>query len=197
MVLSLNPNEMKAISIVFLLFFASLFITECSKEDTGVVETGIGTGTLTVAGVEYDMVEGIIYHNSGSVNYDIDLISSLTNNGIGSETCHLVALEMYAATSDGLPSDTYNCDMYKTSQAGTFTGLIAFDINKETEDCSIFYDIKSGTIVVNHSDAQYEITVEVMTDKYEYDSGEDDFVISESDIEIACYYTGSLKPSVH
>jgi hypothetical protein len=188
---------MKAIRIIFLIFFTSLFITECSRDDTDVVETGKGTGTLTVNGIEYALIEGIIYHNPGSANYDIDLISSLTNNGIGAETCHLVAFEMYTATSDGLQSGTYNYDTHGTSQAGTFTGLIAMDINKETEDCSLFYVIKSGTIVVNHSDAVYENTVDVMTDKYEYDAGEDDFVITESDVKITCYYIGSLKPSVH
>lgn len=188
---------MKAIRIIFLILFTSLFITECSKDEDDVVETGKGTGTLTVNNVEYSMVEGIIYHNSGSVNYDIDLISSLTNNGIGAETCHLVVLEMYTASSDGLMSGTYNCDTHGTSQAGTFTGLILMDINKETEETSYGYDIKSGTIVVNHSDAVYEITVNVMTDKYEYDAVKDDFVLTESDAEITCYYTGSLKPSVH
>jgi hypothetical protein len=188
---------MKAIRIIFLIFITSLFITECSKDDNGVVENGIGTGTLTVNGFEYAMVEGIIYHNSGSVNYDIDLISSLTNNGIGAETYHLVALEMYTAKSDGLTSGTYNYDTHGTSQAGTFAGLVLLDINKETEENSYFNDIKSGTIVVNHSDAVYEITVNVMTDKYEYDAGEDNFIITESDVEITCYYIGSLKPSVH
>jgi hypothetical protein len=172
---------MKTIKIIFLIFLTSILITECSKDENDGVETGKGTGNLTIKGIVYEMAEGIVYKNTESAgppyNFDIDLISSPTNDGIGAETCHLVAMEMYTASKDDL--------------------LIAIDINKETEESSYFYVIKSGTVLVNRSDAGYEITIDVVTDKYEYEIGEDDFVITESDVEIACYYKGSLKKSEH
>ncbi len=187
---------MKTAKIIILVFFTSLLFAGCSKDDSDVDETGKGTGTLTIKGIEYNMVEGIIYHNSGSVNYDIDLKSSPTNNGIGSETINLVALEMYTASSNGLQPGTYNCDASKTSYAGTFNGIIAMDIDY-TEHFSYAYGIKSGTILVNRPDAGYEITIDVITDKYVFDPVEQDFILSESDIAITCYYIGNLKPSTH
>jgi hypothetical protein len=192
---------MKTIKIIFLIFLTSILITECSKDENDGVETGKGTGNLTIKGIVYEMAEGIVYKNTESAgppyNFDIDLISSPTNDGIGAETCHLVAMEMYTASKDDLQAGTYSYDEDGTSHAGTFSGLIAIDINKETEESSYFYVIKSGTVLVNRSDAGYEITIDVVTDKYEYEIGEDDFVITESDVEIACYYKGSLKKSEH
>jgi hypothetical protein len=191
---------MKTVQIIILMFFTSLLISQCSKDDNDVVETGVGIGTLTIKGIEYELVKGIIYKNTERTgppyNFDIDLISAPTNNGIGSETCNLVALEMYTATKDYLKSGTYNYDTNETSNAGTYTGIIAIDIN-ENEGFSYAYGIKSGTVLVNRSDTEYEVTIDVIADKYEFDSVEDDFIITESDVEITCYYKGSLKESVH
>ncbi|MGE0076313.1 MAG: hypothetical protein AB7S48_00485 [Bacteroidales bacterium] len=191
---------MKTVKIITLIFFTSLLFAGCSKDDSDVDETGKGTGTLTIKGVEYEMAEGILYTNTESVgppyNFDIDLKTSPTNSGIGEEKYHLVLIEMYTSTKDDLQSGTYNFDTYETSHAGTFGGLIFMDFNKD-EDFSYFYIIKSGTILVNKPEAGYEITIDVTADRYEYDSVEDDFIIKESDVSITCYYIGGLKKSSH
>lgn len=191
---------MKTVKIIILIFFTSLLFAECSKDDNDVVETGKGTGTLTIKGIEYEMDEGVIYTNTESVgppyNFDIDLKSSPTNNGIGEEKFQFVLIEMYTATKDDLQSGTYNFDTYETSHAGTFNGLVFIDVN-EAEDFSHFYIIKSGTVLIGRPDNEYEITIDVVADKYEYDSVEDDFLITEGDVAIFCYYIGSLKKSSH
>lgn len=188
---------MKTVKIIILIFLTSLFITECSKDDNDTTETGIGTGTLTIKGVKYELVKGTIYKNmeriSSPYNFDIDLVTSTTIN----QTLHLVALEMFTATNDDLQLGTYNCDTNETFPAGTFCGIICIDMNIVTEESSYGYMIKSGTVLVSKSDSEYELTMDLNGDKYEYDPGVEDFVMTESDVEITCYYKGSLKKDTH
>jgi hypothetical protein len=190
---------MQTIKIIILIFLTSLLITECSKIDNDGVETGKGTGTLTIKGIEYELVQGTIYKNTERVsspyNFDIDLVTAALYPG--TDIVNFVALEMYTAKEDDLQPGTYNHDTDETYPAGTFSGGIGIDFNKETEKSSYFYLTKSGTVLVNRSDSEYEITIDVITDKYEDETGEYDFVITESDIEITCYYKGSLKKDVH
>ena len=187
---------MKTVKIIILIFLTSLFTTECSKDDNDATETGIGTGTLTIKGAEYELVQGTIYKNmeriSSPYNFDIDLVTATING-----TLHLVALEMYTATEDDLQPGTYNYGTNETFPAGTFSGIICIDMNIVTEESSYGYITKSGTVLVNKSDSEYELTMDLIADKYEYDSVEEDFVVTESDVEILCYYKGSLKKDVH
>jgi len=189
---------MKTFNFLFAILIMVGVITGCAKDDNGVEEeTGKDYGTLTIKGMNYDLVEGVIYtgmETSGPpYGFDIDLLTEVTSNG----TLNLVALEMYSATEDDLQSGTYNYDIGGTSQAGTFSGIILMDMNKVTEESSHGYIVKLGTVLVNKSDSEYDITTNLNADKYEYDAVEDDWVVTESDVVITSYYKGSLRKDVH
>lgn len=187
---------MRIIKIITLIFITSLLFIACSEDDNEDPETGKGTGTLTIKGIEYLLVEGTIYKNTERVsspyNFDFDLKTSTINN-----IFQLVAFEMYTATNDDLQSGTYNHATNETSPAGTFCGLVFMNMNTITEKSEYAYQTKSGTVLVNRSDSEYELTINVIADKYEKVIGYDDWIITESDVVITCYYIGSLKKDEH
>lgn len=174
-----------------------LFVASCSKDEDN--NEGSNAGILTIKGVEYELVDGIIWdqpeEGSGQVySFDIDLFSEgfdpVNETGSGD----LVAMEMYTDLSDDLASGTYTHGINETYPARTFGGFILLGLNLEIEEFSTLYIITSGTIIVSKSGSVYEFTMNLTADEYHIT---DDFIVkTDSDVVISCEYMGTLEARV-
>lgn len=171
-----------------------LFVTACSKDDD--ITKVNNTGLLTIKGVDYELVDGIIWdrieeENEDVYNFDIDLfgdgIDPDTETGFG----HVAAMELFTDLSDDLEPGTYTHAIDDTYPAGTFCGNIILDINFDTEEISTWYTTTSGNITVKTTGAVYEFSMTLIAD--EYDVTDDfDFIKTDSDVAISCVYKGTL-----
>jgi len=170
------------------------FVTACSKDDD--ITKVNNTGTLTIKGVEYELVDGIIWdrieeRGEDIYNFDIDLfgegIDPENETGLG----HLAAMELFTDLSDDLAPGTYKHDIDGTYPAGTFCGNIVLDINFDTDEVSTWYTTTSGNITMKKTGDVYEFSMNLIAD--EYDVIDDfDFIKTDSDVAINCVYKGTL-----
>lgn len=189
---------MKTLNPLKILFLILIVVMSCSKDDNNIDDVIIPSvkGILTIKGVEYELVNGIIHDRGkqGSLsvyNFDIDLLSSgldpITQKGIGT----IVAMEMFTETADDLKEGTYILDTNETYSAGTFGGNILLGYNAETDESTNWFIPTSGIIVFSKSGSAYDFIMDFEADEITLND-DWDIIIIDSNVVISCNYNGSL-----
>lgn len=187
---------MKISNLFTVLFVFSLFIMSCEKDDNGNVISESSEGILTIAGVEFDLIGGVIYDrgqhaDDQGFNFDIDLYSLGVNPVTETGSGHVVAMEIFTETQDDIKAGTYIHDVDNTYPAGTFCGNILIGIDIDADTVSSWFITTSGTIEVARTESKYNFNMNLEADEYDVTS-DWEFVKIDSNVVISCSYKGNL-----
>jgi hypothetical protein len=158
---------MKKTLRVFLVLFAFSALLAGCKKDTDTARKNF----IKYNDKEYTLSLGYLenygqFFESEGYNIDLTLMSSgfkihEANGEIDSVsgTGNAIYFELFTSDSTELDSRIFTYDPEETRKAGTFdNGQVGIDFNAQTQEGDI-YNIVQGTVTVNKSGTEYEITV--------------------------------------
>jgi hypothetical protein len=155
-------------TILSLLVITVIFaLTSCKKDDKSTKQGDY----FTYDSKDYELSSGIIeYYGAGSgngYNFDVTLYSSgiswNTTDMLLEGTGNLATFEMYSSSSSDLANGNYTFDSQNIENQGTFsTGIFGLEFNV-TNFTGTIVSISSGTVTVQKTDSNYELTINCKT----------------------------------
>lgn len=168
---------MKTLKSILILAFVACTLFSCdSDDDSGSDVSGNGIGSFTYDGNDFSLNKGslINYGGSGnSFNFDITLVSpsvSFDQFGDFNGTGDVIYFELWTDQQSGLKSGTYNFD---SSSRSDFTFTIA-DVGvscNENGNCTFEDAAMSGSVTINRSGNNYDISFNFTTNTGEVITG--------------------------
>ncbi len=175
------------IKLFLFIFVFSFVLSSCDKKDNEDIEK---KQEIVFGDKSFDLSWGLLEYfgklepNDEAYNFDLMLFSSgleyvdsteeISGKGSG------IYFEMFSESATELVPGTYNLDTTSINMKPftfDFSGL-SYNYDSATEDSEIELELKSGSVKIEKSGDEYEITIEAM---------------GESGEKITGYYKGTLK----
>jgi len=189
---------MKKIEFLLTMCLIVLFIASCEKNGEN---NETNTGVLNIDSVEYSINHGELVNINTVVAGEVyvGLIYLLSSDYCYEKTTitgtgQVIELKMLFNSLYTLIPGTYTPSTGEPYHTMTFISNFFKDLNISTMEITALYKATSGNIIVIKSGSTYELSIDVLADKYNVNHADTEPTENpvETNIHITCTYKGDL-----